>query len=244
MAKLIALILSLIASAIVGSEGSIERKLESALKEELAGRVKDVHVEVHSNPGSFLLKGKIASMDFTFDEFYVKPVLMDDVYFNVKNIRINLLSSAISREAKVESVGEILFRLTIREDDLAKGLAEKAKNILEPTVEINNGKIILSGKYRLGFLKVPFSVAGYGTFENKTTLNFRIDEVRFVGLRMPESIDRLLEREVNPIFDLDKFYEEKGKEWKLNEEMLGRELNLTVRQIRATEGKIIITGSV
>ncbi len=243
MTKLIALIIGILGGILIGG-GNLEKKVAEALQDELGDKVKGVKVEVHSNPGSFLLRGKIASMDFTFDEFYVEPVVMDEVYFNVKDIRVNLVRSAIAGETRIKSVGEITYRFKVREKDLANGLAKKASSISYPSVEIEGGKIILSGKYRFGFLKVPFEVEGYPSFENKTSLNYRITAVRFVGIKLPTAIDKLLEREINPIFDLDTFYKKKGEEWKVNEEMLGRKLNLTIRHIIARNGVITVTGSI
>ncbi len=243
MRKLITLIISVLGTVISGG-GNLEGKVEEALKNELGERVKDVRVEVHSNPGSLLINGKIASMDFTFDEFYVEPVLMDEVVFSVKDVRVNLLKSAISGEAKIKKVGDITYRFIVRQNDLAEGLHAKVSNILDPQVTIKGGQIEISGKYQLGIIKVPFTVSGYVSYENKKTLNYRITEVRFVGVKVPAAIDRILEREINPLFDLEEFFKEKGGEWKMNEEMLGRKLNLTVRHILASEGKITVTGSI
>ena len=244
MTKLISMILAILGSVLVGGESGLENKLENALKQELGERVKKVEVQVHQNPGSFILKGKIASIDFIFDDLYVKPVLMDEVTFNVKDVRVDILKSALTGDAKVKRVGDISYSFTIKENQLAKALENETKAISDANVKIAGGELILSGKYRLGFLAIPFSVAGVPGFEENRRLVYKITEVRFVGMKLPKRIDTLLEEEINPVFDIEEFYEKKSDEWNLNEEMLGRELKLTVTSISADKGRIVVTGTV
>jgi len=238
------MILAILGSVLVGGESGLESKLESALKQELGEKVKKVEVQVHQNPGSFILKGKIASIDFIFDDLYVKPVLMDEVTFNVKDVRVDILKSALTGDAKIKKVGDISYGFTVKENELAKALENETKAISDAKVKISDGMLVLSGKYRFGFLAIPFSVAGVPDFEDNRRLVYRVTEVRFVGMKLPKRIETLIEEEINPIFDIEEFYEKKSDEWKLNEEMLGRDLKLTVTSISAEKGRIVVTGTV
>jgi len=240
--KIIALILAVLGTAL--SQGTeLKHAISTALKQELANKVGDVGVSIKPDTPTILEDGRIASATFVFDDFFVEPVLMDKVYFQVNDVVLDVGGTRFLNRAKIKSVGKIFYRFTVEEDNLAKGLQKRSRNISGARVKIDDGTIILSGSYHFGFIAVPFSVEGYGIFE-QTKLMYRITRVRFVSIPLPEPIERLVEREINPIFDLKQFYQKKGSEWKLNEKMLGRKLNLTVKRITADDGKVTVEGEI
>jgi len=241
----IILVFMLILARVFAPGANVDEMLEKALTAELGEKVRKVSVETHINKGSLLTKGKIASIDLTLSELWVKPVLIDEAYFNIKDIRLNT-GSVLTGDTKkcVRSVGDIKFRFTFRPEDLARALELSSERILEPRVRIEHSTVIISGKYAFGFLRPSFEVEGYLTFEGGSRIYYRVGKVRLAGLGMPGRIEKLLEDEMNPLFDLDKFHKKRREEFAENAKIVGRELRLRINHIIVHDDKVIATGSI
>jgi hypothetical protein len=241
----IILVFMLILAEVFTPGANVDEMLEKALQAELGDKVKNVSVETHINKGSLLTKGKIAAIDLTLDKLWVKPVLIDEAYFNITDVRLDT-GNVLTGKAKkcVRSVGDIKFRFTFRPDDLARALELSSDNIINPKVRTEQSVVIISGKYAFGILKPSFEVEGYLTFEGGSRIYYRVQKVRLAGLGMPGRIEKLLENEMNPLFDLEKFHEKRKKEFEKNEKIVGRELRLKIGHIIVSDGKIVTTGSI
>ena len=241
----IILVFLLILAEVFTPGANVDARLEKALKAELGDKVKQVTVETHINKGSLLTKGKIASVDLTLDQLWVEPVMVDRAYFNISDVRLNTGKVlAGNAEKSVRSVGDIAFRFTFGPDDLADALAASSDNILDPEVRLEYGTVVISGRYAFGILKPSFEVVGYLTFEGGSRIYYRVMKVRLGGLGMPGRIEKLLEDEMNPLFDLDKFHEKRKDELAENAKMVGRELKLKISRIIVGDKDITVTGTV
>ena len=66
--------------------------------------------------------------------------------------------------------------------------------------------ISLAGTYPVMLkMRVPYTVAGDLAVEQQTQLMFRIHESGISGVNMPGGLNALLEKEINPVYDLAKF---------------------------------------
>jgi|GEM_PF-2167137 len=241
----IILIIIMALSQVLGPGGDVDSRLEKVLKGELGDRVQAVEVESHINKGSLLVKGKIAAIDFRLEGLYVKPVRIEEAYFIVKDIRIRADKVLLGKaDGSIRSLGDISLRFTFLPNDLSHALDVQSELISEPEIVIENGQVVIRGRYALGPLSMPFEVQGYFSYEGGSKIYYRISRVRVAGLGFPAGLKKKLEAELNPVFDLGEFHKKRRDEFKRCEEMLGRELRVVVTHIVVEKARIIVTGSI
>jgi hypothetical protein len=244
MTNIILAIMLVIAQAL-GLGGDIDSKLEQALKNELGQKVEKVEVQSHINKGSLAAKGKIAQIDFNLTGLWMKPVRVETSKFEVKDIRINSAKVIAGKaERSIKSIGPVDFRMEFLPKDLARALELDSEKIRKPEVTLESGAVTIRGKYAMGIISVPFEVTGYLTYEGGSRIFYRISKARLVGVGLPGGIKQAIESELNPIFDLEKFQENKKDEFEENEKLIGRKLELVIRHVLVVSDRIIITGSI
>ncbi|OGK08899.1 MAG: hypothetical protein A2Y63_06125 [Candidatus Riflebacteria bacterium RBG_13_59_9] len=246
MSNVILVIIMVLADILgLGPGADIDARIEDALKAELGKKVQAVQVETHINKGSLLTKGKIAAIDFTLEGLWVKPVRIEEAYFNVEDIRINASKVLLGKsDSCLRSIGDISFRFTFLPQDLARALELRSENIREPEIALAGGQLVISGKYLLGPISTPFEVEGYLSYEGGSRIYYRINAVRVAGLGLPATFRKMIEDELNPLFDLGEFHEKRREEFERNEKMVGRSLKVEVKHIVVGDDRIVITGSV
>ena len=241
----IILAIILVLSQALGIGGDVDRKIEQAMKAELGKKVEEVRVKTYINEGALLAKGKISAIDFDLKGLWMKPVRVEGAQFQVKDIRVDsgkILSGKAERS--IRSIGDIIFRLDFLPRDLTRALELDSPNIKDPQVSIEGGMVVIAGKYPMGPIAVPFQVKGYLTYEGGSRIYYRIQQARIIGIGLPGGIKQSIENELNPIFDLDKFAEKKREDFEACEDLIGRKLELVIRQVIASGNRIIITGSI
>jgi len=246
MSNVILVIIMVLAEVLGLSSGAdLNRRIEEALKAELGTKVKEVKVETHINKGSLLTKGKIAAIDFTLNSLWVKPLRIEEAYFNVKDVRIDAGKVLFGKgEQSLRSIGEVTFRFTLLPQDLGRALEQENERIREAEVALESGQVVISGRYKLGPIAPPFQVVGHLTYEGGSQIYYRIQRVRVAGLGLPASFRKKLEDELNPVFDLNEFHEKRREDFARNEELVGRPLKLKVRHILVQDDAIVITGEI
>jgi hypothetical protein len=244
MTNIIVAIFMVIAQAI-GLGGDINAKLEQAVKAELGQKVEAVDVETHINKGSLISKGKIAQIDLELTGLWMKPVRVERSKFELKDIRIST-AKVVTGKAKrsINSVGDVNFRMEFLPKDLSRAIELDSDKIRDPKITLKSSAVIISGKYPVGMMSVPFEVEGYLTYEGGSRIFYRISRAKVVGLGLPGGVKQSIENELNPIFDIDKFEANKRDELEKNEKLIGRKLDLVIRNILVTSDRIIITGSI
>ncbi len=241
----IILAIILVLSQALGIGGDIDRKIEQAIKADLGKKVEDVRVKSYINEGSLLTKGKIAAINIDLKGLWMKPVRVEGAQFEVKDIRVDSGKILIGKaEHGIRSIGDIIFRFDFLPRDLTRALELDTPNIIEPQVSIESGMVVIAGKYPMGPVAVPFKVKGYLTYEGGSRIYYRIHQARIVGIGLPSGIKQSIENELNPIFDLDKFAENKREDFEACESLIGRKLELVIRQVIASGNRIIISGSI
>jgi hypothetical protein len=89
---------------------------------------------------------------------------------------------------------------------------------------------------------MPFEVKGQLAIEQQTLLMFHIDKSRMTGIPIPKQVNKLIEREVNPVYDLAKFAERSKKDIERAKKQLNYEFKLQVLSMRPQDGHIIVVG--
>jgi hypothetical protein len=172
---------------------------------------------------------------FEFDEIFLEPVLVDELAIGVAGLKL-----APGGGVRIDSI-DFLGKFTA--DSLTEALAAKKTTVHNPRVLIDPEGITLTGSYGTWLGRVPFEVKGNLLVENQTQLVFTIDKSRMVGIPIPAVVNRIVQNEINPVYDLDAFVERSKDDIARAREMLDYEFYLTVETITPREGFIIVSGS-
>jgi len=217
--------------------------LEAALKAELGDKLDVVQVEMEVPTGAFLEHNRINEVEVAFDGLYIKPMMLRRAQIKIEGVQLDDSEPAKTGIERVKSVGTISYELVVQADDLARALAEKSKTIKNPRITIDDGIATLSGSLKFGFIKTPFEVSGRPTFEKHSQIVYRVTEVKFVGIPLPGSLKQLIEDDINPIFDLDEFYEKKKEDLAQTEKMLHRPLKFVIKSLVAEDNRLVLSGT-
>jgi hypothetical protein len=171
---------------------------------------------------------------FDFDEIFLAPVLVDKLEISVESL-------ALTPAGEVR-IGGIGFSGKFTAESLTAALQAKETTVHNPRVQIDPAGITLKGSYGTWLGRVPFEVKGNLLVENQTQLVFTIDKSRMVGIPIPGVVNRIVQNEINPVYDLDAFVERSKDDIVRAREMLDYEFYLTVEEITPREGFIIVSG--
>lgn len=172
---------------------------------------------------------------FEFDEIFLKPVLVDELAIGVAGLK--LTPGGGVRIDGIDFVGKFTA------ESLTEALRARETTVYNPRVLIDPQGITLRGSYGTWLGRVPFEVKGNLLVENQTQLVFTIDKSRMVGIPIPGVVNRIVQNEINPVYDLDAFVERSRDDIARAREMLDYEFYLTVETITPREGFIIVSGS-
>jgi len=172
---------------------------------------------------------------FDFDEIFLEPVLVDELEITVTGLTL--------AEDGTVRLGGIDFSGKFTAESLTTALREKKDTLSDASVALARDGITLSGKYATWVGRVPFSVKGNLSVENQTQLIFAIDKSSMIGIPIPGPVNRLVQHEVNPVYNLDAFVERSKKDIQRAKDMLDYEFYLQVEEITPGDGHIIVTGN-
>lgn len=172
---------------------------------------------------------------FEFDEIFLEPVLVDELAISVKG-----LVQAPAGGVRIAGIG---FSGKFTAESLTAALKAKETTVHNPRVQIDPQGITLKGSYGTWLGRVPFEVKGNLLVENQTQLVFTIDNSRMVGIPIPGVVNRIVQNEINPVYDLDAFVERSKDDIQRAREMLDYEFYLSVEEITPREGFIIVSGN-
>lgn len=173
-------------------------------------------------------------VEFYFDDVFLEPMLIDEL-----TITVHGLQQDESGKLRIASLG---FISRITADALTAGLGSHVSSLNDASVDLTKSGITLSGKYQTWVAGVPFSVSGIINIKQQTQLMFSIDKSQMVGVNIPAAVNHIIEKEVNPVYDLAAFAERSKRDIKLVYERLNYHFLLEVEEITPGDGHIIIAG--
>ena len=173
-------------------------------------------------------------LTFTFDEIYLEPLLVRELEIEVGELHLQDDGSL--------RIGSLAFSAEFTQEALTEALAAKAGTVHNPRVVLEPDGITLKGSYGTWIGRVPFEVKGNLSVEEQTQLIFSIDKSKMIGVPIPGPVNRIIQREVNPVYDLDAFAERSRKDIQRARDMLDYEFYLEVDKITPRQGHIIVTG--
>jgi hypothetical protein len=173
-------------------------------------------------------------LTFTFDEIYLEPLLVRELEIEVGKLHLQDDGSL--------RIGSLAFTAEFTQEALTEALAAKASTVHNPRVILQPDGITLKGSYGTWLGRVPFEVKGNLSVEEQTQLIFSIDKSKMIGVPIPGPVNRIIQREVNPVYDLDAFAERSRKDIQRARDLLDYEFYLEVDRITPKQGHIIVTG--
>ena len=242
MAELIALLMLTVSQMLgsgtppaemaAGVAATIEANSPFAV-EEVA--VKFVREDPEDLPEGYNPAGETYRIDFAFTDIEIEPLLIHDLDISVGGISFN--------EDDKLNLAWIDFQALIEDGALEDALKSHAPSIKDPSLMIRRRGISLGGGYQTWLGAVPFTVEGDLVVEDDTELVFLIDRSSMAGVGVPGPVNDLVEREVNPVYDLKEFVKRSRKDIDRAKEQLDYEFKLEVKRITPGNGHIIVAGT-
>jgi len=195
LAEFIALLLAAL-TGMLGS-GVSDKELAAKVQQTLLEK-KPVPMEKVQVACKGASKTGVDQLTFTIDGLLLDPMLIDHATIVITGI-------------KPESGGKVGLKSVdwtadIAEQQLTSVLRSHVVKLSDATVNIAEEGISLTGTYPVMFkMRVPYKVLGDLSVEQQTQLMFRIRESGVSGVNMPAGLNSLLEKEINPVYDLAKF---------------------------------------
>lgn len=173
-------------------------------------------------------------LHFDFDDIYLEPVLVDELAIDVRGVALD--------QAGTVTISGIGFSGEFTAESLTGALRAKQTTVHNPRVLIDPAGITLKGSYGTWLGRMPFEVKGNLLVEDQTQLVFTIDKSRMIGVPVPGVVNRIVQKEINPVYDLDAFVERSKDDIARAREMLDYEFYLKVEDITPRDGFIIVSG--
>ena len=180
--------------------------------------------------------GETHLLRFAFRGLMFEPLLLEEAEFIIGGVRL--------LEDGSLAIGSIEWWARIAEDDLTTALAAETGALGDaPEVRVTEDYVQLKGKYRALFAWIPFEVRGNLTVENQTQLVFSVDQSKMSGIPVPRQVNRLIEKEVNPVYDLTEFAARNEEQLKRAREQLSYEFHLDVYRITPAAERLLVEGT-
>ncbi|MCB1220704.1 hypothetical protein KDL30_08555 [bacterium] len=178
---------------------------------------------------------EIGGIRFNFSELTLEPLLIHEASIDVSRLHHD-------ERGRITMDG-LDFVANIRQGDLTDALRSHVQKLSDASISIDKKGLTLSGNHQLLALKIPYSVRGTLGVENGSQLVFHIDESQLSGMQMPAGLNALIEKEVNPVYDLKAFAARSKKDIERAKSQLGYEFELQIEKISYGDGHIIVDGS-
>jgi hypothetical protein len=231
MADLIALLLAAV-TGLLGpgvKQADLEQKVRAAVLAAQPVPIADVAVKCKGVSAK-----QVDELTFTLKDVLLEPLLISEATMVIGTVKP-------LKGGKV-SIKSIKWTALIGEEPLTKALNAHVSSLTNATVLLDPEGITLKGKYKTFLGKLPFEVKGQLTVDQQTLLMFHIDKSRMQGVSIPGPVNKIIEREVNPVYDLAKFAERSKKDIARAKEKLSYSFHLEVESMTPQEGQLLVVG--
>ncbi|MCC7479249.1 hypothetical protein IT575_12430 [bacterium] len=232
MADLIALLMLALGTQLKSgvSESKLEKELAAIVLKEQPAPLDEVKVDASGVSAS-----GCDSITFDFKKLTMDPLVLRSASITVKKVKK-------ASDGKL-SIAGIQWSSDIGESELTEALQSQVDKLKDTTISIAADGLTLTGKYPVIFgSKVSYSVTGDLSMEDETLLMFHIDKSKVSGVGLPKGLNKTIEKEVNPVYDLRKFKAKSQKEIQLAKDKLNYDFELKIVDIKPMDGHIIVSG--
>jgi len=175
-------------------------------------------------------------IQFEMQGLLLDPLLISTAQFTVGGVQLSPGGGL--------AIGSIEWSADIGEEELTAALLASTDQLGKAAkVTLREEGVTLKGSYKALLTRIPFEVQGNLQVDNQTQLMFDIDKSRMTGIPIPKQVNKLIEKEVNPVYDLAKFAERSKKDIELAREQLDYEFYLEVEKIIPLNGHIQVEGT-
>lgn len=243
MAELIALLIVAVGSLLGSSAdyNTLAKEVAAKVRDNPPVPITDVAVAITPAEEIELVDGEepypagSVRIAFAFEGLYLEPLSIRDALITVDGVRLG-------DNGKL-TITSISFDTEIDEGDLTSALRAETDALgSSAQVLIDKAGVTLKGSYKALLARVPFAVTGNLGIESQTQLVFTIDKSNMVGIPVPGPVNRLIENEVNPVYDLAKFHERSKEDIERAKEQLNYTFYLEIQEIVPDAGYITVTG--
>jgi len=232
MADLIALLLATITGLLTPGVKApqLEKQMQAAVLKEKPVPMESIAVKCKG-----VSAGGVDELTFTFTGLLLDPLLIKDA-----NMKIGSVKPVKGGKVSLKSIA---WFARIGDKELTAALNAHAESLTNATVLLDPEGITLKGKYKTWLGKMPFEVKGNLVVENDTQLVFEIDKSRMTGIPVPKTVNKIIEKEVNPVYDLAKFAERSKKDIELAKKKLNYDFKLRIDKMVPKDGILEVTGT-
>jgi hypothetical protein len=244
MAELITLLLAAVASLLSAgaSPDTLAAKVRQTVLDHPPVPIEDVQItvvpaqDVKPAPGQAAPPAGSVQLTFDFTNLYLEPLMLKHAVITVGGVKP-------APGGKV-SISSINFTARITDGALTDALKADTDALgPDPQVRIDEDGVALKGSYSALVTRIPFEVKGNLSVQNQTQLMFTIDKSKMAGMPVPSPVNKLIQHEVNPVYDLAKFHQRSKKDIDRAREQLNYEFHLLVQELKPQAGYIIVTGT-
>ncbi len=231
MADLIALLLATLTGLLVPGvkEAQLEQKIRTAVLAQQPVPIADVTVDCAG----------VSATQVDELTFNLTDVLLDPLLISQAQMKIGAVKPVKGGKVSIKSIA---WSAELSEAALTDALNSHAESLSGAKVRVEPDGITLSGKYKTILGKMPFEVKGQLEIENQTLLVFKIDKSRMTGIPIPKQVNKIIEREVNPIYDLAKFSKRNQKDIQRAKEKLNYEFHLEILSMTPKDQFLFVVG--
>lgn len=137
----------------------------------------------------------------------VDGLILDKAEIDFEDVQLD--TTKLIREEKIDPVNvkSINMDVIITEKDLNDFLAVKAQSlkVRNPKVNLNPGKMQLSGSAKYGIVRVNFWAEGGFSVKDSKEVWFHPHKMKLNSMTMPRAFVGSLVKRINPVLNLDKF---------------------------------------
>ena len=230
MAEFIALLLSTVSSLL--ASGQSDTVLAAAIEKAIVAEREEIgELNVVC---SGVRAGHVDRITLELEELLLDPLVVDAARITVEQV-------SLAADGRLD-LGDIEWTATIGEDDLTSALRGHVDTLADASIAIDEDELQLAGTYPFLRMKMPYEIAGRLKIENATELVFRVERSGLSGLSMPGNLNKLIEKEINPVYDLADFASRNEDELNAAKLRLNYEFKLNVDSITNGDGHIIVVG--
>lgn len=233
MAELIALLLATLTGLLGHGASDVElaRQVEAALKAKMPVPMDEVAASCEGVTAS-----GVEQLSFDITGLLLDPLLIGQAVIKISDVTL--------QPDKKISLSAIDWTADIGEQPLTDTLRTHVDKLSDATVDIKPEGITLSGTYPMLLgIRVPYTVTGDLVVEQQTQLMFRIRKSGVSGVKLPGGLNKLIENEINPVYDLAKFAARSKKDIERAKKQLNYSFMLKVAELKPADGHIIVSGS-
>lgn len=194
--------------AVINQTGMVEEKIRRAISV-VAANSESMVIDVDYSKLSYLIAGRFPRIDIKIKKCDVDGLIIERADFQFRNVIIDMETLWNEHKIVAAEGGRAYLNAEILQKDLNDFLLMKSDKtgVINPRIELLDGKLSLSGRFKTTFFGMPLSVnvSSRGKFvikEDAKSIHFIPDNVRVNRASLPGFVRNRVVNTINPVLDL------------------------------------------